>query len=92
MNSCYPELMEQIKNIIRDKNLALVLQKMESSIFIDGIGKLVNSKITRHDSVLVTKEDYRLFKRLIENEFQKIGLKVTIKKNENYETSLIFNK
>lgn len=92
LNSCYPELMEQIKNIIRDKNLALVLQKMESSIFIDGIGKLAKSKITRHDSVLVTKEDYRLFKRLIENEFQKIGLKVTIKKNENYETSLIFNK
>ena len=92
LNSCYPELMEQINNIIRDQNLALVLQKMESSIFIDGIGKLVNSKITRHDSVLVTKEDYRLFKRLIENEFQKIGLKVTIKKNENYETSLIFNK
>jgi len=92
LNSCYPELMEQINNIIRDQNLALVLQKMESSIFIDGIGKLVNSKITRHDSVLVTKEDYRLFKRLIENEFQKIGLKVTIKKNENYETSLTFNK
>lgn len=79
LNNCYPKLMEQINNLIKDKNLALVLQKMESSIFIEKIGKLSYNKITRHDSVLVTKEDCKLFKKLIEDEFQKIGLKVSIK-------------
>lgn len=89
MNSCYPELIDQINNLIKDNNLALVLQKMESSIFIDKIGKLPNKKITRHDSVLVAKNDCKLFKKLIRNEFHKIGLKVSIKVNEKQKITLL---
>lgn len=89
MNSCYPELIEQINNLIKDNNLALALQRMESSIFIDKIGKIPNSKITRHDSVLVAKNDSKLFKKLIRNEFHKIGLKVSIEVNEKQKITLL---
>lgn len=79
LNDCYPALIKQINDLKKENKLASLLQKLESSIFIEKIGKLPYSKITRHDSVLVMKEDYRLFKKLINDEFQKIGLNVTIK-------------
>jgi hypothetical protein len=92
LNNCYPKLMEQINNLIKDKNLALALQRMESSIFIEKIGKLSYHKITRHDSVLVRIEDYRLFENLIYDAFQEIGLKVTIKFNKEAEIALLINQ
>ncbi len=92
LNECYPSLVNQINELKKNYKLALILQKLESSIFIEKIGKLPYSKITRHDSVLVMKEDYMLFKKLIEDEFQKIGLKVTIKPNEKAEALLHLNR
>ncbi len=88
LNECYPSLINQINELKKNYKLALILQKLESSIFIEKIGKQPYSKITRHDSVLVMTEDYWLFKKLIEDEFQKIGLKVSIKPNKKTITTL----
>jgi hypothetical protein len=35
--------------------------------------------ILRHDAVFVYEEDYEIVKRLVEGEFKKLGLNVTIK-------------
>lgn len=92
LNECYPSLINQVNNLKKDNKLALLLQKLESSIFIEKIGKLSYNKITRHDSVLVIKKDYELFKKLIEDEFQKIGLKVSIKNNEKQQSHCAINQ
>lgn len=92
INECYPLLIEQINNIKKQNKLSLVLQKMESSIFIEQIGKLPYPKITIHDSVLVQIEDYNFFKKMIENEFQKLDLKVSFKNDLKNENTLIFNQ
>lgn len=79
INEFYPQLIEQINDLKKNYNLALKLQRMESYIFIDRIGKLPNKKITRHDSVLIFKEEEKYFKEMIENEFNNYNLKVTVK-------------
>lgn len=88
INECYPLLIEQINELKKQCKLSLVLQKLESSILIENIGKLPYYKITRHDSVLVMKEDCELFEKLIKDEFQKIRLKVSININEKQEITL----
>ena len=92
INECYPLLIEQINNIKKQNKLSLVLQKLESSIFIEQIGRLPHPKITIHDSVLVQIEDYNFFKKMIENEFQKLDLKVSFKNDLKNENTLIFNQ
>ena len=92
LNEYYPSLIDQINELKKNKKLASLLQKLESSIFIEQIGKLPYCKITRHDSVLVTMENYRLFQKLIVNAFQKIELKVTIKLNKKAEAVLRLNR
>ena len=88
INECYPSLMKQINELKKESKLSSLLQKLESSIFIEKIGKLPYYKITRHDSVLVMKEDCELFEKLIKDEFQKIRLKVSININEKQKITL----
>ena len=92
INECYPLLIEQINNLNKQNKLALVLQKLESFICIDQIGKLPSPKITIHDSVLVQIEDYNYFKKMIENEFQKLDLKVSFKPDLKNKNTLNFNQ
>lgn len=92
INTCYPFLINQIKNLKKENKLAILLQKLESSIFIEKIGKLPHPKITIHDSFLVSIEYYCLFKKMIECEFKKIGLKVSIKKNKKAKKALSINQ
>lgn len=79
LNDHYPGLVEQINNLKKEIKLALKLQQLESNIFVENIGKLPYCKITRHDSVLVFKENYDDFEKCIEEGFSKLDLRVTIK-------------
>ena len=79
MVNLYGDVIHQI-NILRETmEIAKEMQKIESSIFVDKIGKMKLDMMIRHDSVSVIKEDYNIVKLAVIKEFNKIGLKPTIK-------------
>lgn len=82
LNNHYPGLIGEINNLKKETNLALTLQKLESDIFVQKIGKLPFGKITRHDSVLVLNENSAFFEMCIKKEFSKLGLKVNVEEKK----------
>ena len=67
-------------------NLALQLQRLESSIFIKGVAsklcKLDKWFSTIHDSIVCKEEDIELVSSLILEEYSKRGLYPTLKINK----------
>lgn len=79
LNQMYPNLVDQINNLKKENKLAVMLQKIESEIFVKKIGVLPFKKITRHDSVMTTRDNYNDLKKIIRDEFSNLNLSVTIK-------------
>jgi hypothetical protein len=79
MVNLYGDVIEQINDLRGSMEIAKEMQKIESSIFVDKIGKMNIDMMIRHDSVSVVKEDYDIIKLAVIKEFNKIGLKPTIK-------------
>jgi hypothetical protein len=78
-NSLYPGLIDEINRLRDDINIARELQKIESNIFVNNISNLDFKMMLRHDAIFVYEEDYDLIKEYVIAEFNKIGLKATIK-------------
>jgi len=81
----FPNLMNWIDKYKKDngyENFAIMLQKKESEIFIDGIYKnIIRSKVwslTKHDSVICKSGDYDKVKQIMEDYFDKIKFKGTL--------------
>lgn len=70
-----------------DKSFAVMLQKEESKIFIDGILSTAIKKklfaLTKHDSLIVKVEDKDKVLKLISDYFDKIGLEYSLKITES---------
>jgi hypothetical protein len=79
MKELYGDVIEQINDIRKDKEISKEMQKIESSIFVDKIANLDFIMMLRHDAVYVYEEDYDLIKMYIIKEFKNIGLNPTIK-------------
>lgn len=73
------EVIDRINELKETIEIAKEMQKIESSIFVDHIGKLGINMMIRHDAIYVTREDYDIAKLAVIREFNKIGLNPTIK-------------
>ena len=72
--------MDSFKKTQRDhKVLAIVLQKIESEIFIDKIYRKLRSErytvYTKHDCILCKESEYEEIKKIVSQELFKLGLK-----------------
>lgn len=80
MKSLYgQQVIDRINELKETMEIAKEMQKIESSIFVDHIGKLGINMMIRHDAIYVTREDYDMAKLAVIKEFNKIGLNPTIK-------------
>lgn len=76
LNSLYGEdLMDQINFLKRNSKLSCLLQKLESDIFINATN---NKKgfVTKHDAILCSKNDVKLYKDILKEQFGLLNLKV----------------
>jgi hypothetical protein len=78
----FPNLLKWINDYKKTngyESFSIMLQKMESTIFIDGIyTDLIKRKIwclTKHDSIICKDKDYNSVKTIMENYFNKINFK-----------------
>jgi hypothetical protein len=76
MEKLYGDTISQINHIKEDNCLAKELQKKESKIFVENIGKLKMFKLLRHDEVIVTKVHEEIIKEYLRKEFNKLKLKI----------------
>lgn len=98
----FPSVVDWIDNYKKvhgDNQFSIMLQKYESDLFIDKILKRIKKQklfcITKHDSLIVKKEDYETIIAITENEFESIGLEYTLKITNllgTGETSKIYSK
>ena len=98
----FPSVVDWIDNYKKvhgDEQFSIMLQKYESDLFIDKILKRIKKQkffcITKHDSLIVKKEDYETILAITENEFESIGMEYTLKITSqlgNGETSKIYSK
>lgn len=79
LQKLYPGLIDQINQLRNEIEISKELQKLESDIFVKSISYLDFKMMLRHDAVFVYEEDYEIIKSYIQTEFNKIGLKATIK-------------
>lgn len=82
----FPKTIEYIKRFKNDKEnevFAVMLQKFESKLFINTIlHKLYKQKmfaLTKHDSIICNKKDAEYVYSIIQEEFDKINFKGTVK-------------
>lgn len=90
---------DDYKSKFEYQNFSILLQKIESDLFIDKILKRVKKQkffcLTKHDSLIIRKEDYETILAITENEFESIGMEYTLKITNqlgNGETSKIYSK
>lgn len=67
-----------------DNEFSVMLQRVESDLFIDNILKRLKKKLkyfclTKHDSLIVKRSDYEVILNIVKEEFSKIGLEYTLK-------------
>jgi len=76
----------------QSRNFAIRLQKKESEIFIDGLMKLLLDQgffvLTKHDSLIIKKEDKEAVIQIVLDYFKLINFKATIK----VEDEVIYNE
>ena len=66
-----------------DNQFSIMLQRIESDLFIDNILKRVKKLkyfcLTKHDSLIIKRSDYEAILAIVKEEFSKIGLEYTLK-------------
>ena len=66
-----------------DNQFSIMLQRIESDLFIDNILKRVKKLkyfcLTKHDSLIIKRCDYEAILAIVKEEFSKIGLEYTLK-------------
>jgi hypothetical protein len=66
-----------------DNQFSIMLQRIESNLFIDNILKRLKKLkyfcLTKHDSLIVKRSDYEAILNIVKEEFNKIGLEYTLK-------------
>lgn len=84
--SLFPSLKEEINEMKRNmghKNFAILLQKKEAELFIDGFYTKIKKKkmfcLTKHDSLIVKKSDLSVVMDLCCEEMTKRGFECTLK-------------
>jgi hypothetical protein len=78
MKKLYGDVIEEINRLNKDGRLSHKLQKLESELIVDKIGRLNIPKLLRHDQVICLKEHKDLLIKELLNEFNKLGLKPII--------------
>jgi hypothetical protein len=66
-----------------DNQFSIMLQRIESDLFIDNILKRVKKLkyfcLTKHDSLIIKRSDYEAILNIVKEEFNMIGLEYTLK-------------
>lgn len=82
LKSIFPSVVEFVDNYKREngyKNFSIMLQKIESEIFIDGLWKTLKRKkifcTPKHDCLIVREKDTEKVKDIIQEYFKKINFK-----------------
>lgn len=83
----FPTIGEEIKKIKRKnyRRLAWLMQRTESKLMISGICRRIMEEhkdtfmATIHDSILTTQENVPIIKKIMSEEFEKLGLSPTIR-------------
>ncbi|MEX0596419.1 MAG: hypothetical protein WD512_07945, partial [Candidatus Paceibacterota bacterium] len=77
----FPSVVEWIDNYKKehgDNQFSIMLQRIESELFIDNIFKRLKKLkyfcLTKHDSIIIRKGDYETIMAIVKDEFAKIGL------------------
>lgn len=78
MNSKYNGVIEEINKIKEESCLAKKLQKIESDIFVNNIGKIKIHKLLRHDEVVVSLSNELRIKEYLRKEFNKLNIKLNL--------------
>ena len=76
MIKLYGDVIYKINELKKDGKLSLTLQKMESEIIVDGIGKLNIPKLLRHDQVICLKDNKKTIEQELIKQFNNINLNV----------------
>lgn len=82
LKKLFPSVVKYVDDYKRKhkyKNFSISLQKIESEIFIDGIWQTIKKEkvfcLTKHDSIIVRKENRELAINVIRDHFEKINFK-----------------
>ncbi len=74
---------DEYKKAHGDNQFSIMLQRIESDLFIDNILKRVKKLkyfcLTKHDSLIIKRSDYEAILAIVKEEFSKIGLEYTLK-------------
>jgi hypothetical protein len=79
MESRYKGIMSQINKLKEEGCLAKTLQRLESNIFVKGLGSLNMFKLLRHDEVIVMLKDKENISRYLRKEFKMFNINIIIK-------------
>jgi hypothetical protein len=91
----FPNLIKWIDDFKKnngDKKFSVMLQKQESEVMIDGVYMALKAKklfcLTKHDSVIVRKENYEEALEIIKDIFTNTGLECQLKTTWCYDDSV----
>ena len=86
LRKAFPSVMEWVdgyKEMYGDNQFAIMLQKAESEMFVDGILKRVKAHgylcFTKHDSIIYRREDAEVIEAIVEGYFAEIDFKCKYK-------------
>jgi hypothetical protein len=79
MEKRYKGIMSEINDIKKEGCLAKKLQRLESNIFVKGLGPLNMFKLIRHDEVIVMLKDKDIMSRYLRKEFKMFNINIIIK-------------
>lgn len=80
LEKLYPGFIYEMNELRSKIEVSKEMQKIESDIFVNKIGRLDFKMMLRHDAVFVYEEDYDIVKNYVIQEFKNIGLNAKIKK------------
>jgi hypothetical protein len=76
-----------------DNEFSIMLQTIESDLFIENILKRVKKHkyfcITKHDSLIVRRQDYEAIMEILKEEFARIGLEYSLKVTNLYGNNIV---
>jgi hypothetical protein len=82
----FPSVVEWIDNYKKehgDNEFSIMLQRIESELFIDKVLKRLKKLkyfcLTKHDSLIIKRSDYEAIMDNVKDEFSRIGLEYTLK-------------
>ncbi len=103
LKELFPSVLQWIddyKKTYGDNKFSIMLQKIESDVFIDAILKRVKKDkyfcLTKHDSLIVRRKDYDAIMVILKDEFARIGLEYSLKITNlngfNLEQKILWNE